>query len=159
MSHNNYNLSKGKSYQKRKTFNILIADDDYDVANNLKIILELRGHHVTVVDDGLRCIAHCRDETKHYDLVFIDYHMEGLNGAKVTEFIKTKGNNTLIFAYTGDSSKRALDNFKQVGMNGAIIKPVDFSSFELLMSKIESSNVLDTSLITRKSFYSILLFD
>lgn len=145
---------------RRKLFKILIVDDDIDVATNLQKLLELRGHNVTVVDDGLRCITHCKDKTKHYDIVFMDYHMEGLDGAQVTEIVKK--DKTLIFAYTGDDSQKAINDFKQVGMDGAIIKPIDIRMIELLMSKLELSMVLDTSIIkniTKKSYRSILIFN
>ena len=161
MSQNNYNFSKNKSFNKRKTFNILIADDDLDVANNLKTILELRGHNVVVVDDGVRCITHCKDKARHYDILFLDYHMQHMDGTETTEFIKSDKKKTLIFAYTGDSSQQAIENFKQAGMTGAIIKPIDINGIELLMSKMESLNTLDTStikMITKKSSRSILIF-
>jgi two-component system sensor histidine kinase/response regulator len=147
---------------KRKIFSILIVDDDTDVANSLKGVLELRGHNIVVVDDGMRCITHCKDREKHYDIVFMDYHMEGLDGAQVTEIVKSDDSRTLIFAYTGDDSQKAINEFKQAGMDGAIIKPIDIKSIELLMSKLELSVILDTSIIkniTKKSCRSILIFE
>lgn len=162
MSYNDSYMIKERNLLKRKTFNILIVDDDIDVADSLKDLLELRGHKVTVVDDGLRCITHCKDRNKHYDIVFIDYHMEGLDGAQVTEIVKNDKKKSLIFAYTGDNSQKAIEDFKHVGMDGAIIKPIDIRSIELLMSKLELSNNLDTYTvknINKKSFGSILIFE
>lgn len=156
-----YDINRSKSYYKRKTFNILVVDDDIDVANTLKQILEIRGHNVTVVDDGMRCITHCKDKAKHYDIVFMDYHMEGLDGTQVTEIVKSDKEKTLIFAYTGDNSTQAINDFKQVGMNGVIIKPIDISSIELLMNKIETLNTLDLSsikMIDKRSLHTILIF-
>lgn len=153
-------MVKEKTLLKRKTFSILIVDDDIDVANNLKTLLELRGHNVTVVDDGLRCITHCKE--RHYDIVFMDYHMEGLDGAQVTHILKNDRKKSLIFAYTGDDSQKAINDFKQVGMDGAIIKPIDIHNIEFLMSKLELLSILDTSMvknITKKSCRSILIFE
>ncbi|AYV81788.1 MAG: hybrid sensor histidine kinase/response regulator, partial [Harvfovirus sp.] len=147
---------------RRKTFSILIVDDDVDVAENLKILLELRGHNIVIVDDGMRCITHCKDRERHYDIVFMDYHMEGLDGAQVTDIVKSDEKKTLIFAYTGDSSQKAIDDFKQVGMDGAIIKPIDVMSIEMLMTRLEHACILDQSVIkniTRKSSNSILFFE
>lgn len=154
-----------KNHLQRKSYNILIVDDDVDVARTLKTLLELRGHHITIVDDGLRCITHCRDRERHYDIVFMDYHMEGLDGAEVAEIVKSgdalHDKKTLIFAYTGDNSQDALTEFKQAGMDGAIIKPVDIASIELLMGRLEQSCLLDSSTIStlrRRSSRSILIF-
>lgn len=159
-------ISRNKYQPRRKTFSILIVDDDIDVAQNLKAFLELRGHNVVTVDDGLRCITHCKDRSRHYDIVFMDYHMEGLDGAQVTDIVRGRGSEeaqrkTIIFAYTGDCSREALDDFKDVGMDGAIIKPVDIAGIEILMSKLEYSDALDETVIRtikRKSANSILLF-
>lgn len=158
------NITLERTLLKRKTFDILIVDDDLEVADNFKQILELRGHRVTVVDDGLRCITHCLDSEKHYDIVFMDYHMEGLDGARVTEIVKydSNKNKTLIFAYTGDNSIKAIDDFKQVGMDGAIIKPVSIKNLELLLDKLELSLVLDTEVvksIDKKTARSIMIFN
>jgi len=155
-------IEKNKNNPRRKTFSILIVDDDVDVAENFKILLEMRGHRIVLVDDGMRCITHCKDKERHYDIVFMDYHMEGLDGAQVADIVKNDGKKTLIFAYTGDSSQKAIDDFKQVGMDGAIIKPVDIMSIEMLMNRLEYASVLDQSVIktiTRKSSNSILFFD
>lgn len=145
---------------RRKTFSILIVDDDSMIANNLKTLLNFRGHNVTYVDDGAQCIAQCQENK--YDIVFLDYHMEGLDGAQAAEIVKSEEKRTIVFAYTGDNSDKALTNFKSVGMDGVIVKPVDSQSIDMLMNKIENSVYLDKSTITtiaRKSDRSILIFD
>jgi len=150
-----------KNQLRRKIFNILIVDDDVDVAENLQKLLELRGHNITIVDDGLRCITHCKDKDKYYDIIFLDYHMDGLDGAEVADIVKQDGKKTLIFAYTGDSSQRALNDFKEVGMDAVIIKPIDIKSIDLLMTKLEQTQILNSSVIkniTKKSSRSILFF-
>lgn len=147
---------------KKKVFSILIVDDDVDIAENLKILLQMRGHNIIVVDDGVRCIGHCKDRSKHYDIIFLDYHMEGLDGAQVAEIVKDGYKKTIIFAYTGDSSQSALDDFKSVGMDGVIIKPIDITGIDILMTNLEKSNFLDKhtiKTISRKSDKSILIFD
>lgn len=154
--------NKIKEENKKKIFSILIVDDDVDVGENLKVLLSLRGHNTVFVDDGIRCISHCRDKDKYYDIIFLDYHMDGLDGAQVAEIVKEKNKKTLIFAYTGDNSEKAIDDFKHVGMDGAIIKPIDIPSIEMLMTKLEQSNCLDKNLIrtiSRKSANSILIFE
>jgi len=153
--------TSAKSQIIRKVLSILIVDDDLDIADNLRKLLELRGHNVVVVDDGMRCITHCKDKERHYDIVFMDYHMDGLDGAQVADIVKSDTHKTLIFAYTGDNSQRAINDFKQVGMDGAIIKPIDIKCIELLMSKLEQCTVLDNCTIKylhKQSSKSILFF-
>lgn len=163
MSYNCIEETVGQTQNRRKIFNILVVDDDINIANNLKTLLNFRGHNVIVVDDGMRCIAKCQDTDIHYDIVFMDYHMEGLDGAKVAQYVKADENKkTIIFAYTGDNSEKALLDFKTVGMNGAIIKPVDINCIDMLMNKLENSCTLDRNaikIILRKSSKSIMIFD
>ena len=163
MSYTNYTVTaliKEQQETRRKSFRILIVDDDQNIANSLSTLLNFRGHNVTYVDDGAQCIARCQDDK--YDIVFLDYHMEGLDGAQAAEIVKDNAKKTLVFAYTGDSSDKAISDFKTVGMDGVIVKPVDSASMDMLMNKIENSTCLDKATITsiaRKSSRSILIFD
>jgi len=160
-----YSLDKNVTSQirYRKVFNILIVDDDEVIAKNLKEVLSMRGHNVYIFEDGLRCISHFQNnDVIKYDIVFMDYHMDGLDGAQVAEIVKENKANTIIFAYTGDDSTKAINDFKNVGMNGVIIKPFDISCIDMLMNKLESCDKLDSvsiKMITKKSLKSILIFD
>lgn len=147
---------------RRKIFNILIADDDTKIAVDLQSILNLRGHNVYTVDDGIGCISKCKNTENYYDIIFLDYHMDGLDGAQVAEIVKDDGKKTLVFAYTGDNSDKALRDFKTAGMDGAIIKPIDIKGIDMLMNKLENSSFIDKATInnlSRKSEKSILIFD
>ena len=164
-----------KFFYKKRVLNILIADDDQEVAKLLKQILELRGHNVTIVEDGSRCITLCH--LNKFDLIFIDYHMQGLNGTDVINIVRNNGQfpgtntlaireegtsmkNTLIFAYTGDNSKNALHEFKICGMNGAIVKPIDMKSINILLKNIETRVELDSEIIKKQiNSKDLILFD
>lgn len=164
MTENNYSTYKKVNLieNRKKIFNILIVDDDENIANNLKILLNSRGHNVTAVYDGIKCISRCNDTETHYDIVFLDYHMHDIDGLQVADIVRCDKKKTIIFAYTGDSSEKALENFKNVGMNGVIIKPIIVSSIDMLMNKLENSVILDKnaiSFLARKSYRSILIFD
>lgn len=144
----------------KKKMNILIVDDDLAGTECLKEILEYHGHNVQIVDDATRCITLCQNNK--YDIVFMDYHLEGLDGAEVTLILKDQHiGKTIIFAYTGDSSQNAIGLFKGVGMNGAIIKPFDVMSFEMLLNNIEDHYLFSQQTamqIARKSNRTILIF-
>jgi CheY-like chemotaxis protein len=157
---------------KKRILKILIVDDDIDVANSLKQLLEFRGHHVTIIDEGARCITHC--SIFNYDIIFLDYHMEGLNGAQVADIVKKNNSNcnsncnstcntspTLILAYTGDNSKTAIDLFKNAGMDGLVVKTVDVSDIYILMQNLEWRSKLDKTVmnqIIHKTNKEILFF-
>jgi CheY-like chemotaxis protein len=158
---------------KKKVFNILIVDDDENVASSLKEYLECRGHLVTIVDEGSRGI--CQLYMNQFDIIFLDYHLDNdinpiyketkhvprdgtyLDGIKVTECIRdinsTKNytKKSIIFAYTGDSSNEAIYNFKESGMDGVIFKPIDVKALDKIMLSLESKNDLDRIFLSKLS--------
>jgi len=149
------------SINKKKSLNILIVDDDLKAGECFKTILELRNHNVTILNEGIRCISKCL--TNHYDIIFMDYHIDDINGDEITEIIKNDySNKSQIFAYTGDKSDSAINNFKESGMYGAIIKPVNMSLFNEVMNVLEKDvEKIDKSCLkrlSRRSRGNILVF-
>lgn len=140
--------------QRKKCLNILIIDDDVNVSRVLHDVLEIRGHNIEVVNEGSRGIARTFDNT--YDIVFIDYHLDNdvspevskedlkdesiLTGANLSECILEFKKEPLIFGYTGDSSTKAIQNFKNAGVDGIIFKPLEIDIIDKLMNVIEKSN-------------------
>jgi len=132
-----YNLKTKKI--KKKNLNILIVDDDEECGECLKIILENDDHNVTIADEGAKCISLCQQNI--FDVVFMDYHLEGIDGAHITQILKENiSNHSMILAYTGDDSKLALNNFKNVGMDGVMIKPINAEHVSKLVKYIEECN-------------------
>lgn len=157
-----YEKSPESDLMYKKTLNILIVDDDETVADVFKMILSDRGHNVSVINDCITCINYCKNDNNKYDMIFLDYHMDGLNGTQLAEVIKDANNKPIIFAYTGDNSEKAIREFIKVGINGAVIKPVDITNIQLLMSNIENHTVIDKQLIkhlAKKSNKTIMIFD
>ena len=152
--------SKISSMSKKKMFDILIVDDDKDFSHLLKTLLELRGHNVLCVDEGVLCISSCKN--KSYDIIFMDYHIKDIDGVQIVDFIKDiYKSHSIIFAYTGDNSKNALDKFKKIGMNGALIKPVEMTVLESVMNTLEERGCVDEiifSKLSKKSKGSLVVF-
>jgi CheY-like chemotaxis protein len=158
---------------KRKNLSILIIDDDENVSTILKEYLQLRGHEIDIVNEGSRGIT--KNSIKKYDIVFIDYHLDNdipplidrtkinddniLNGALVSEIIKS--DNTLIFGYTGDSTKNAINKFKTSGVDGILFKPIEPELINKLMLNIETNYNFDKNYISKafRSQRNILIFN
>ncbi len=157
---------------KKKNLNILIIDDDENVSSMLEDYLNLRGHYVEIVNEGTRGIT--KNNLKKYDIIFIDYHLENdippnmsrkslieeniLTGATVSEIINYQKddnrNNSIVFGYTGDSTKNAIKKFKNSGADGIIFKPLEPEIFDKLMFNIESNRHFDKQSISN-SFKSL----
>lgn len=151
------NINYDAETSKKRKFNILIIDDDDNVALLFKDYLESRGHLVSVTDEGTRGLV--KSNNNNFDLIFMDYHLNkdgspiinnqcknnpksnsAIDGTVITECIKNSNNKSLIFAYTGDNSKTAINKFKKVGMSGAIFKPVDVIILNKLMHLLETKS-------------------
>ena len=148
-------------YDRKKTLDILIVDDDKSALKYFEKILQLRGHNVTIIDEGIRCVSKCLDN--HYDIIFMDYHIDDITGDELTSIIKDDySNNSKVFAYTGDKSKNAIESFKHSGMIGAMIKPVNIELFGEIMYILEKDCVeLDVERlkrIARKSGGNVIVF-
>jgi CheY-like chemotaxis protein len=134
-----------KSIEKHQ-FKILIVDDDIEVAKTFCEILQERGHSVTIANEGISCISKCQNSC--YDIIFMDYHLHDISGIDTTDLIKNNCSvKSIIFAFTGDDSTNALSKFKNIGMSGALIKPLDIDLINKLMTSLEIRNNVDTRVI------------
>jgi|LakMenE01Jun11ns_1017448.scaffolds.fasta_scaffold9774475_2 CheY-like chemotaxis protein len=135
---------------KKKKLKILIVDDEIDSSSLFKEILDLRGHNVTLINEGIQCINKCKDN--EYDIIFLDYHIPGIDGVVIADLIKDLfKTNSLIFAYTGDSTTESLNKFKKIGMTAALIKPVDIDLINLIMNSFEERECIDKNILHKLS--------
>jgi CheY-like chemotaxis protein len=151
LSKKSHNLNKESSKTYVDKFNILVVDDDVEFSQMLGEILSARGHIVTVVNEGISCISKC--QSFEYDLIFMDFHMGNLDGVETTDLLKKVcSTSSLFFSISGDDSPSAIAKFKEVGMNGALIKPIDVKVIEKLMCSLE------TRTYDNKKMYNMLRF-
>ena len=130
-----------------KKLNILIVDDDENSRESLRYILSSKGHNITTLDEGMKCVSRCSNIK--FDLIFMDYHINDLDGTitgtDITKMVKECFEiDTPIYAYTGDNSRDAINDFKRNNMKGAFIKPVNPSliyNFLQINEEEENNNI------------------
>ena len=106
---------------------ILLAEDNV-VNQRLAVrVLERMGHSVDVVEDGngaLKAVAN-----DHFDLVFMDVQMPGMDGfeatAKIRERERASGQHVPIIAMTAHAMKGDRERCLEVGMDDYLTKPFD----------------------------------
>ena len=120
--------------------NILVVDDIKNLRLTLAGILEDEGHSVTIVEDGYQAIEAVRKT--HFDVVFMDIKMPGINGVEAfNEFKKIDPDTVVIMmtAYsTDDLVKRAVDD----GAYTCIYKPFDITGVIELVGRITKEEVV-----------------
>jgi CheY-like chemotaxis protein len=145
-----YNLDN--IYISKKRLNILIVDDDRNSSELFKEYLTIRGHNVYTLDEGVKCISSCMKNK--YDIIFLDYHIGDIDGVELADCLKdVLKTESLIYAYTGDNSSDAIRKFKEIGMNGVIIKPINLTDINNIIIDIEERN------IKRKKYSNIIIFN
>jgi len=145
-----------------KKLNFLIVDDDQSSRESLRDMLKTRGHNVTTLDEGMKCVNRC--SYHKYDVIFMDYHMDDLgdglgeiDGATVTGMVRECFDiKCSIYAYTGDNSTYAIKQFKENNMKGVFVKPVAPSLIteflKIIEKNLEDQTQLSKLSMKRKNF-------
>lgn len=106
--------------------NILIVEDDMNIAKTIEVTISIVGYRGTICSDGLSAV----DEIKNgaYDLVLLDVMLPGLDGFGVIERIRGTGVPVIFLTAMGDVS----DKIKglRMGAEDYIVKP--FEAMELI---------------------------
>jgi PAS domain S-box-containing protein len=121
---------------------VLVVDDSRDTARTLKILLELAGHEVRVVHDGLATLPACRNFDP--DVVLLDIGLPGMDGYEIARQLRSeqKSSRPLVVAISGYGQAEDKKRAREAGFDFHMTKPVDP---EALGSLIASAPSLLTS--------------
>ncbi len=114
------NISNPSAKQK-----ILIVDDEPDILESVKEVLEREGFEVEDVNSAKECIEKAK-ETKH-DLILIDIYMPGMSGEELFKALKKTINHLTPLAYITIKPRAEVD---LSDVDGFIQKP--FENRELI---------------------------
>jgi signal transduction histidine kinase len=119
-----------------RSLRVLVADDNTDAAETLRLLLELSGHEVRTAQDGLTAITVA--EQFRPSLALVDIGMPVLNGYDTCRQIRGHawGRKLVLVALTGwgteDDRKRAF----AAGFDHHMVKPIDFAALDVLLANI-----------------------
>ncbi|MDB6012212.1 MAG: hybrid sensor histidine kinase/response regulator [Gammaproteobacteria bacterium] len=110
---------------------ILVADDNRDAAEGLRMLLSLDGNEVYAVNDGEEVMKIA--ESLQPDVVLLDIGMPKLNGYEVARLIRAQpwGQRLRLVAITGWGQPKDRQNATDAGFDEHLTKPIDY---ELLCS-------------------------
>ncbi|ASU33719.1 response regulator [Mucilaginibacter xinganensis] len=104
---------------------ILLVEDNQDILNILKELLELEGYEVTglnYTDSITKSIAQFAP-----DLVMLDFLLERINGGELCHEIKTTKETSAIPVIMLSAYPRVLDSLGNYGSDAFIAKPFDIA--------------------------------
>lgn len=116
---------------------ILIADDNVDAADVLRMALEWEGHEVRVAHDGLEVLA-LADEFAP-NIILCDIGLPGVDGYEVARRLRSQARHAhvLLVAVTGYASDSDRRRTRAAGFDVHLAKPVDFERLRQALQHAE----------------------
>lgn len=115
---------------------VLVAEDSSVIINLTKNVLLFEKYHITSVKNGQQVLDKLQKED--FDLILMDINMPVMDGIACTKAVRSledKNKATVpIIAITGNYKNYTLDDFKKVGINDYVQKPLDY---DLLLSTVK----------------------
>jgi two-component system NtrC family response regulator len=117
--------------------NILIVDDEPEVAEVLARSLSRQGHQTTVSHSGADALKRI-DETT-VDAMFLDVSMPGMNGLQVLEEVKRRRPALAVVVITGNATPEEVEEVKRLGAVDVIAKPSALTHYHRAIERLGSS--------------------
>tara|TARA_R110002096_G_scaffold192564_2_gene374226 strand:- start:56130 stop:57683 length:1554 start_codon:yes stop_codon:yes gene_type:complete len=112
---------------------ILWVDDEIDLLKPHIIFLQGKGYHVDTINNGGEAIDMVSE--KHYDLIFLDENMPGLNGLETLVQIKGIHNSLPVVMITKSEEESIMDDAIGSQISDYLIKPVNPKQILLSIKK------------------------
>ena len=120
---------------------ILVAEDEENIARTYELVLQDRGHHVTITGNGRDCLNEFKNNTgpDSYEVVILDYRMPVMDGYDAArEILKLEPNQRIIFA-SAFAEETLVGLVKQNGIIAEILqKPFEL---EVLVNSVEDTEL------------------
>src|SRR5215218_5298958 len=111
---------------RQRKFRILVAEDNPTNQKLVLLLLEGRGHRVTVVNDGRQAVSKATERV--YDLILMDVQMPEMGGFEATAAIRRHerdvGGHTPIVAMTAHAMAGDRERCLAAGMDAYVSKPL-----------------------------------
>lgn len=113
---------------------ILVVEDELEIANAVKMELDYEGYEVSVAHDGLTGLTTARQS--EFDLILLDWMLPGLTGVEICRRLRQTGSKVPIVFLTAQDEisdrVRGLDS----GANDYLVKPFNI---EELLARVRST--------------------
>lgn len=133
--------SAQQSLGKPRTYRILIAEDNVDLAQSLAMLLSTLGHSVQTVYNGRAAL----DAAGIFqpEVVFLDIGLPAMNGYEVARRLRSQRQQTAVHphlvALTGYGQEEDVQRAKAAGFDRHLLKPVTLAQLRTLLETLELS--------------------
>jgi FixJ family two-component response regulator len=112
---------------------VAVVDDDHDVRDSLRFLLEVLGHAVEAFESAADFLE---AEVQRFACLILDHHMPNMTGLDLAEKLRADGNLLPIMLITGSPSDTIVSRASDLGISRVLDKP---PSEEELLDFIEAS--------------------
>jgi PAS domain S-box-containing protein len=123
----------GREQAKVASMKILVADDNVDGANSLRLLFQHNGHQVRMAHDGRAALEQAKDFQP--ELILLDIGMPGMDGYEVCRQIRSQdwGQKITLVALTGWGQSTDKQQAYEAGFDHHLTKPVKIGELEALL--------------------------
>lgn len=114
---------------------ILLVEDEAHIANGLAFNLEIEGHSVTLVRDGIAAKRLLVDDRKAFDLIILDLMLPGMSGLDLCRGLRKGGIFTPVLMLTARSQPQEKVEGLHIGADDYVTKPFNL---EELLARVET---------------------
>lgn len=113
---------------------ILVVDDNRDSARTMAKILELDGHRVSCVYDGLSVVD--RVAAQQSEVVLLDIGLPGIDGYQLAQQLRERypSQQLMLIAMTGYGGELTNTRAHHAGFDHFLVKPVNLSSLKEMLA-------------------------
>jgi CheY-like chemotaxis protein len=124
----------GRRYQSIGPCRILLIEDNDDARESLRLLLEVSGHEVYAVGDGLAGVEKALEVKPA--VVLIDLGLPGLDGYEVAARIRSAPacRAAVLIALTGYGQSDYRTRGENAGFHAYVVKPVDMAALERVIA-------------------------
>lgn len=116
------------------TVQILMVEDEVEIAKAVKYELDYEGYEVSLAHDGLTGLTTARQS--EFDLILLDWMLPGMTGVEICRRLRQTANSVpIIFLTAQDEISDRVDGL-DAGANDYLVKPF---SIEELLARVRST--------------------
>ena len=133
-------MSQHKEYHEKFTApeaKILVVDDTVMNLTVVKGLLKQTQIQIDTAESGYECLKLVKD--KHYDVIFLDHRMPGLDGIETLKEMQTMPDNlnvdTPVISLTANAISGARERYIAAGFKDYLTKPINSTHLENMLIK------------------------
>ena len=119
---------------------VLIAEDSSVIQNLTRRILQIQNYQIYSAKNGKRVLEML--EKEDFDIILMDINMPQMDGMECAQKIRALDDANKaqipIVAITGNAQNYSMDDFKNVGINEYLQKPLNFDNLVDTVKKLTS---------------------